>query len=171
MRESAWVNQSGLAMALGITARRVRQLISDRILPSDRNGKWHLATCRDRYEIFTHKTERDLEDVENNLDQRMKELERMLEALTDAEDDKRRGELLPKAVAIHIETFELMMFMVSVWSKSASERELMLRLVNYEARDAFAPIWRAVQIVIGHKRGVNPDLVRYDPDYTRSAPG
>jgi hypothetical protein len=92
----------------------------------------------------------------------------ILHALVDAEDDARRRELMPKAVAIHGEVFKLLAFMISAWSKSDSERELLLRLVNYDAREAFAPNWRAVQIVIGNKRGVNPDLVCYDPDCTES---
>ncbi len=158
-QDGEWTSQLELASALGITTRRVRQLIDSRILPRDREGKWHLPTCSERYRVFTHKTERDLDAVAYDVEQRVNQLHDLLKELVEAENDKLRRELLPKAVELHRETFEALAFMMATWSKSEPERALVLRLVDCDARDAFATIWRATQIVIGHERGINPDLV------------
>ena len=161
MRQNgSFANQTKLATALGITTRRVRQLIDSRILPEGREGKWYLPTCSERYKIFTHKTERDLDVVAYDVEQRAEALQDLLNELVDAEEDGLRRDLLPKAVVLHRELFEAIAFAMSAWSKSESERALMFRLIDYDAREAFAPIWRAVQIIIGHERGLDPDLVR-----------
>ena len=158
-RNEAWANQTQLAKALGITTRRVRQLVDARILPDGRDGKWHLPTCGERYRIFLQKTERDIDKVAYDVEQRATQLEDLLDELVDAENDEHRRDLLPKAVDLHREMFEALAFMISAWSKSESERALMLRLIDYDAREAFAPIWRAMQIIVGNERGCDPDLV------------
>lgn len=166
MRQNGdWVNQTELATTLDITIRRVRQLIGCRILPEDRDGKWHLPTCSERYTIYTRKSERDLDNISYDVEQRAKQLHELLDKLVDAVNDKQRRALLPKAAALHQEVFETLVFIMSAWSKSERERALMLRLIDYDAREAFAPIWRAIRIVIGHERRLNPDLLRLGPGH------
>jgi hypothetical protein len=89
-----------------------------------------------------------------------KEFQHLIDQLVDAESDDRRRDLLPEAVDLHCEVFEVLSFLMSASSKSEFERVLMFRLIDYDAREAFAPIWRAMQIVTGNERGIDPDMVR-----------
>lgn len=57
------VNQQQLAAGLGVTDRRIRQLVEQRILPpADSEGCYDLATCRERYELYRSGNERDWSD-------------------------------------------------------------------------------------------------------------
>lgn len=47
------VNQQGIAEGLGLTSRRVRQLVEEKILPPpNTDGGYDLALCRERYDLY-----------------------------------------------------------------------------------------------------------------------
>ncbi|WP_157961403.1 hypothetical protein [Microvirga flavescens] len=53
-KNSTWVTQKTLSNELGVTDRRIRQMVADRILPEPRDGRFHLPSCMARYQLFRH---------------------------------------------------------------------------------------------------------------------
>ncbi len=55
------VSQKELAKELGVTDRRVRQLVKERIIPAPRDESYDLDLCRRRYRLYSGGSDREWE--------------------------------------------------------------------------------------------------------------
>jgi hypothetical protein len=73
------VDQKQLAVELGVTVRRIRQMVDEHILPPPRDGKHDLERCERRYRLYKRGTDADWDQFYDEVLARAKDAERKFE--------------------------------------------------------------------------------------------
>lgn len=89
MKSKDSITQKALAQALGVTDRRIRQMVDEGLLPEARDGRWDLPTCQDRYRLYRDGTESEWNRFFYQVERQAEEVERLMaEALKPSADLK-----------------------------------------------------------------------------------
>jgi hypothetical protein len=129
MNTKTRVNQQSLAQELGVSDRRVRQMVDSFVLPQPHHddGGYDLAVCRERYELYRNGSPEDWNDFFDETIDLAKETEKLVDrALSDS------GTLADTRLASQNtqSDFARMNFITACRSQSQAEK------------DFFHPLWR-----------------------------
>lgn len=142
------VNQLTLASELGLTDRRIRQMVTDHLLPAPNDdGKFDLELCRARYDLFRNGSDRDWDDFFESTEDQATNAEKLLDrALADgatAADCK--------SASLAIQTLHsAMMFITAAKSKTDSERQLFFQIHRERGDRAMAALLYRVAEIAGY---------------------
>jgi hypothetical protein len=148
---SKTVTQQQLAAELGITGRRVRQLVEAHIFPQAQNRNYDLALCRERYDLFRTKHDtRAWDELYTDLEACAKQAEELIEAALDPTSTAMQVYEASRTVQ---ELFSDLRFITAARSKSEAERELFLELWRGKEHDALQALrGRAEDLVAAGER-------------------
>ena len=130
MEEKQLVDTKRLARELGVTVRRVRQMVEEFILPPPNEDKRHdLERCAQRYRLYKYGTYDTWNSFYDELEGAATDMEKKFErgmrpGSTDAE--------IRAASTARRRVFEDMQFMAACMSKTAAERNMFLHLWERE---------------------------------------
>jgi hypothetical protein len=126
MKDEQLVDTKKLASELGVTVRRVRQMVEEHILPPPRDGKHDLARCERRYRLYKRGADADwnafYDEVEEAAKDAAKKFERALKRPAGVPDD---AAVIAAAVA-HQRNVTDLRFLTACKSRSAAERKMFL---------------------------------------------
>lgn len=139
------VNQQSLAAELGVTDRRVRQLIEQRILPpADAEGRYDLAMCEERYRLYRNGSDRDWADFFADAEAGISETARVFERAF--ADDATPDDVTRAAIAVS-EDLARAQFMSAAKAKSPAEAELFRIIWDREEKHALGQLlWRGMEL-------------------------
>ncbi|MEH2503736.1 hypothetical protein V1290_002547 [Bradyrhizobium sp. AZCC 1578] len=160
--EPVFVPQIELAKDLGLTDRRIRQLVEQRILPPARDEGHDLELSRQRYRLYSSGTDRDWEKCFDEAE----DLARMAGELNDRayEDNAGLEDIKAASIAIQRSTV-LMSFITAAKSKSQSERELFWKIWDREEGQALGALFAHAMKLMGktHLRTDEGELIEIIP--------
>jgi hypothetical protein len=130
MEEKQLVDTKRLARELGVTVRRVRQMVEEHILPPPNEDKKHdLERCQQRYRLYKYGTYDNWNTFYDEVEAAAKDMEKKFDsALKPGSTD----EQIRAASAARRRVFEDMQFMAACRSKTAAERNMFLQLWERE---------------------------------------
>jgi hypothetical protein len=145
------INQKALAVELGLSTRRIRQLVAARILPeSDDNGLYDVDLCRARFELYSFGSDADWFRFYERTERDAATVDRLVKKATAPGADKAA---LGKAGAAMAALFDGLRFITACRSTSDSEREFVMGQWEREEASAFWPLVAAGQCSRRGKRG------------------
>jgi hypothetical protein len=142
--ERILVSQLELARDLNLTDRRIRQLVTERILPPPREEGHDLHLSRRRYKLYSNGSDLDWERVFDEAE----ELARTASELNDKAyaDDAVTADVTAASIAIQAST-TAMAFLTAAKSKSQAERELFWGIWDREEHRALGALFaRAMEL-------------------------
>jgi hypothetical protein len=146
------VSQPELADALGLTARRVRQLVSEHILPdADDDGRYDFERCQRFYRLYSTGTESAWNVFYEEVQDMAARVDRLVRRAT--ADSGSRADLA-KAGHELAKLHEAVQFMVAVKSSSDAERSFIASVFDRFTSDAFAGILRRAGHFVGADLGL-----------------
>ena len=133
------LSQAKLAQHLGITDRRVRQLVEEKILPpADEAGGYDAEFCRDRYRLYSSGNDDDWENFYRQIEDDAHEVERLMKK---ALQPRAKQKDLAATAQAHIALFDDLRFAMAAKGKSRPEHALVMRLIDYDERASFSRLW------------------------------
>ena len=129
-----------VAAALGLTERRVRQLIASQILPEEgTDGGFDLPICETRYDLYHDGSAAEWAEFLDGLERDAKATEKLGQKALRTEATLADVQAASRALQ---RVFSATRFALAAnpREKSADVRAMMLRLVDYDERAAFAPL-------------------------------
>ena len=134
--------QKDVAARLGLSDRRVRQLIASRILPEPgHEGLYDADECAVRYRLYTAGTDRDWSDFFDDLEADDKKLSALVEKATQPKASLDDIGMAGRAV---LKLFGRLRFAMVVNEKSEATSALITRLLAIDEAAAMAPVFDAV---------------------------
>jgi hypothetical protein len=160
--ERQLVSQIELARDLNLTDRRIRQLVTERILPPARDEGFDLELCRQRYGLYSSGSERDWAlafDAAEDLARNASDLNDRAFA-----DGAAPADVTAASTAIQAST-SMMNFLTASRSKSEAERALFWGLWDREERQALGALLARGMQLLGetHIRMDDGELVEVIP--------
>jgi hypothetical protein len=126
------INQKSLVRELGITARRVRQLVEAKILPEAGEGIYDLAVCKEFYELYSRGSDRDWEDFEARILEDAAEVEKLSKI---ALRPRATFSQVVHAARASVQLWNAIRFcMAAARGVGDATKALTLRLVDYDER-------------------------------------
>jgi len=144
------VGQQALARELGVTDRRVRQMVEGHILPEPRDGLYDLGFCQDRYGLYREGTDRDWDRFFDQCEDLARESTELLRAALKPTSTLDMVTAASRAVQA---SYRDMRFMTAVRSKSDSERTLFFRVWEREETEAMALLLSRTCALMGEQEG------------------
>jgi hypothetical protein len=124
MSENRMGDAKRVAKHLGLTVRRVHQLVDELILPQPDNAKrYDLSLCELRYALFKHGTQSQWEDFCDDVEAEAHDVET---AVNIALADKRTDKQVDVAARMVMRHYSNMLFLATCRSKTAAEKNLYL---------------------------------------------
>jgi hypothetical protein len=124
-----------VAKHLGLTVRRVHQMVDELILPQpDHEKRFELALCDLRYSLLKHGTQSQWEDFCDDIEVEASEVE---EKVNRALADNPTDEQVTTAIRAHLRYYSNLLFLATCRSKTAAEKNLYLEKFERE-RDEWA---------------------------------
>jgi hypothetical protein len=128
-----WVTQRVLARRLEVSDRRIRQMEKSYVLPEAREGRYHLATCEQRYALYRVSVEAKVFSerglIWRDFEVKLESDGRRLEGLMSAAMSETSTQEQIRAASLAWQRFwSDTRFMTMCWSKSEAERDLFLML-------------------------------------------
>src|SRR5215212_6056767 len=128
MTATRLVSQKALAAALGLTPRRIRQLVEMHII-EQRSGGYDVATCRERLELYRHKNDREAwNEYYSDVNNLAGKVETLMATTPKGASTEQQIQLTSQSVQ---ELFSCLRFIASAQAKTKAER------------DFFVGLWRA----------------------------
>lgn len=143
-------NQQTAARALGITARRFRQLEEECVLPiAGDDGKYDLDACHRRYSLFRSEDGLRWHEFDRDLERGADEVDRLLQLATVGEPNK---EAVGAAIRALFDQFDKMRFRAACQERHPAAREFVINALWLHERELFGPLWdRAKTLVIAER--------------------
>lgn len=152
--DPVFVSQIELAKDLNVTDRRVRQLVTERILPPARDEGHDLALSRERYRIYSSGSERDWDKLFDEAE----DAARLAGELSDRAFAADAGLEDIKAASIAIQrSTVLMSFLTACRAKSDEERRLFWNWWDKEEGQALSGLLAHAMTFIGKTHLITDD--------------
>lgn len=146
-KSSSRVDQKRLAREIGVTDRRIRQLVDEYILPPAHHtdGTYDLDLCRDRYDLYRDGSDRDwtgfYEEADREVTAARKAIDRAFA------DDATTAHVTAASMALQA-SMSTVRFVTACRSKSDAEREFLFPIFQREEDDAIRNLLgRGMQIL------------------------
>lgn len=153
---SALVDQTRLARALGVTPRRVRQMIDDGIVRPATAGKWDLDVEIERYELFKSKDPLEWERVLDELERQSEAVGRLI---TTAVAPSGTGADIERAAEASDALLERLMLVNAIKAKSPSEREMFDGMFRMNHREQMQVLSTRMFELWSDKTGIPPEII------------
>jgi hypothetical protein len=135
------VDQKELAGELGVTVRRIRQMVEEHILPPPRDGKHDLERCERRYRLYKRGTDADWDPFYDEVLARAKDAERKFErALKPGATDAH----ITAAAVAHQSNMADLRFCTACKSRTTAERKMFLAWWDREDEQAMGRLFAHV---------------------------
>jgi hypothetical protein len=135
------VDQKQLAVELGVTVRRIRQMVDEHILPPPRDGKHDLERCERRYRLYKRGTDADWDQFYDEVLARVKDAERKFErALRPRATDAQ----IRAASVAHQDHMADVRFCTVCKSRTTAERNMFLAWWDHEDDQAMGRLFAHV---------------------------
>ena len=144
------VGQQALARELGVTDRRVRQMVEGHILPESRDGLYDLEFCLDRYGLYREGTDRDWDRFFDQCEDLARESTDLLRAALKPDGTLEMVRAASTAIQV---SYRDMRFMTAVRSKSDSERKLFFGVWDREETEAMSLLLSRTCTLMGEQDG------------------
>jgi predicted transcriptional regulator len=124
MQKTPRATAKEVAKQLGMTVRRVHQLVDELILPEPDNEKrFDLTLCDLRYMLFKHGTEGQWSDFIDDIEAEATEVE---EKVRRAMADDPADEQITAAIKAHLQYYSNLLFLATCRAKTKLERNLLV---------------------------------------------
>jgi hypothetical protein len=124
MSENRMGDARRVAKELGLTVRRVHQLVDELILPQPDNAKrYNLTLCELRYTLFKHGTQSQWEDFCDDVEAEASDTDAKVKI---ALADKRTDEQVDVAARMVMRHYSNMLFLATCRSKTPTEKNLFI---------------------------------------------
>jgi hypothetical protein len=134
--------QKIIAERLGLTGRRVRQLLAEHILPEpDNEGLYDWPTCAERYRLYSRGTDSDLLNFLDTVEERSRRLEDLVEKVSRPQATMEDMGLAGRET---LWVFGALRFLTGVKTEPDSLKQILMRSINRDEADAMAFIFAAM---------------------------
>jgi hypothetical protein len=138
MSETPRATAKAVAKHLGLTVRRVHQLVEELILPEPDNEKrFDLNLCDLRYTLFRHGTESQWSDFIDDIEVEATDVE---EKVNRALADNPTDEQVTAAIQAHLRYYSNLLFLATCRAKTKLERNLLIDKWTSDRDDWFSTL-------------------------------
>ncbi|MBO6901185.1 MAG: hypothetical protein JJ864_07545 [Rhizobiaceae bacterium] len=154
---SSRVDQKTLATELGVTARRVRQLVQAHLLPpANDEGVYDLDRCRRYFKLYSDKTPYEWAHFFRELRDESVRVERLVRKASSASATEAELARAGKAAA---ELFDALRFAIAAKSQSDAERTFMRLIFDRLEVETYGPLISRTFHLLAAKQGLTADEI------------
>lgn len=151
-----WVNQGDLAKVLDLTARRVRQLVSEGILHEAIDGKWDVTVEAERYSLYRSTDPDRWDEILTAAEHDAVKVDHLIER---AVSSSGTGPNIERAAEAADALLDKMLLIATIRSKSTSDRTMFSEMFRLNHRAQMQALSSRMFEVWSNKTGIPPDVI------------